>query len=247
MQSANYKADGIGQTQREFSLEELSSWKNILEKHSKTREDQVVDLFHEGIQVLGITANKAPNLKAINKKLMELTGFQGVFVDGLEEGNSFYTMLSQRLFPVGNFIRDKADLSYTPEPDIVHDLYGHLPFFIDKDYADFCQKFGELACKFLDREDLLHQFERFFWFTIEFGLIKTPKGVRVFGAGIASSTGECDYALSDKPEVVPFDIDAIRKQEFRIDEMQKKLFLMDSTEQLYSSLDELYKKVENDR
>ena len=99
----------------------------------------------------------------------------------------------------------------------------------------------------MDREDLLRQFERFFWFTIEFGLIKTNEGVRVFGAGIASSTGECAYALSDEPEVVPFDIDLIRKQEFRIDQMQKKLFLLESEEQLYSSLDELVKRVEADR
>jgi len=235
------------QKQKDLGHEGLTTWKKILSDHKQTRENQIVDLFHKGLVALEITEDKIPRLDELNKKLKGLTGFQGVFVDGLEDGNRFYTMLKQRLFPIGNFIRDKRDLTYTPEPDIVHDLYGHLPFFVDKKYADFCQRFGELACEFLDREDLLRQFERFFWFTIEFGLIKVDEEVRVFGAGIASSTGECAYALSGEPEVVPFDVDAIRKQEFRIDEMQKKLFLLDSKEQLYNSLDELYEKVLQDR
>ena len=120
-------------------------------------------------------------------------------------------------------------------------------FLFTQDYADFCQRYGELACEFLDREDLLRQFERFFWFTIEFGLINTPDGKRIFGAGIVSSIGECDYALSDGPEVLPFDVDVIRNQEFRIDQMQKRLFMLESTEQLYSSLETLYEKVSKDR
>lgn len=219
-----------------MSAIDLWTWKTILDKHSEARENQVVDLFHRGL-----------DLNDVNKRLKALTGFQGVFVNGLEDGNGFFRMLANRKFPIGNFIRNAADLSYTPEPDIVHDLYGHLPFFVNKSYADFCQKFGEAACRFLDRPDLLRQFERFFWFTIEFGLIKTPKGVRVFGAGIASSTAECDYALSGHPEVISFNVDAVRNQEFRIDEMQKTLFLLDNPEQLYTSLDELVLKVEKDR
>src|SRR5690606_15424168 len=109
-----------------------------------------------------------------------------------------------------------------------------------------CQAFGEVSMAFADRPDLFRQFERFFWFTAEFALVKTQQGIRIFGAGIASSTGECNYALSGKPEVRPFDIDAIRKQEYRIDEMQKVLFLLESPEQLYTSLGELRRRVSMD-
>lgn len=235
------------QEQKQFTNDEMDSWKTILTNHNKKRFDQIYELFHRGVDALDIRPDKEPRLDEINKKLRVLTCFQGVLVDGLEDGRSFYQMLAHRFFPIGNFIRSKEDLSYTPEPDIVHDLYGHIPFFVDKDYSDFCQKFGEYACEFLDREDLLRQFERFFWFTIEFGLIKTENGLRVFGAGIASSTGECDYALSGKPELRAFDVDDIRKQEFRIDEMQKVLFVIEDVKQLYSSLDELYQKVKGDR
>ncbi len=226
----------VGQTQRDFNAEEAMTWKIILERHKAKSHDQIYDLFHQGVQYLEITPDRIPSLKAINLKLKAKTGFEGIFVDGLEDGKSFYRLLAHRLFPVGNFIRDKKDLSYTPAPDIIHDLYGHMPFFIDEDYANFCQQFGAEACKFLNDQEKLRQFERFFWFTIEFGLIKAKEGVRVFGAGIASSTGECEYALSSIPTVVPFDIEEIRGQEFRIDIMQEKLFLLDSPKQLYSSL-----------
>ncbi len=230
-----------------FSPSDHETWRTIYSRHQETRDNQVYKLFADGLKLLPIHGEQIPDLREVNQRLKALTGFEGVLVSGLEKGDSFYRLLANKQFPVGNFIRDKEDLTYTPEPDIVHDLYGHLPFLADKDYARFCQEFGALACRFVEREDLLRQFERFFWFTIEFGLIKTPSGIRVFGAGIASSTGECAYALSAEPEVVPFDIDHIRHQDFRIDEMQKKLFLLESAEQLYQSLPFLKMKVESDR
>jgi phenylalanine-4-hydroxylase len=235
------------QLQKDFGLDGLNTWHTILHNHKSTCDTKIVDLFARGLDTLKIHEGQIPDLNEINGMLKNLTGFRGVFVKGLEEGTDFYTMLANREFPIGNFIRAKEDLSYTPEPDLIHDLYGHLPFFADKAYADFCQEFGERACRFADRPDLLRQFERFFWFTIEFGLIKTPAGVRIFGAGIASSLGECEYALSDKPKVLPFDVDKIRKQEFRIDEMQKTLFILENLEQLYGSLPELSAKVELER
>ena len=89
---------------------------------------------------MNISAEKIPQLFDINRQLEKSSGFNGVYVSGLENGESFYSLLAKRLFPIGNFIRDKGDLSYTPEPDMIHDLYGHIPFLIDREYADFCQK-----------------------------------------------------------------------------------------------------------
>ena len=230
---------------RGFSHDEMGTWKTVLSTHEKTRKDQIVDIFHSGLETLDIQANKIPQLWEINDTLEKINGFNGVYVTGLEDGKSFYPMLAKRLFPVGNFIRDKRDLSYTPEPDMIHDLYGHIPFLVDRDYAQFCQKVGETACQFINDDEKFHQFERFFWFTIEFGLIKTDNGSRAFGAGIASSLGECDFALSGGPEVIDFDIELMINQEFRIDEMQKKLFILESKEQLYSCINELVYKIKN--
>ena len=228
---------------RVFSNDEMGTWQTVLSTHEKTRRGQVVDIFQSGLETLDIQANKIPQLWEINDTLEKISGFNGAYVTGLEDGKSFYPMLAKRLFPVGNFIRDKRDLSYTPEPDMIHDLYGHIPLLVNRDYAQFCQKIGETACRFIDDDKKFHQFERFFWFTIEFGLIKTDDGSRAFGAGIASSLGECDYALSSEPKVIDFDIDLMINQEFRIDEMQKKLFILESKSQLYGCIDELVEKV----
>ncbi len=229
--------------QREFTSNEIDAWKVILTDHEEKRKNQIVDIYHDGLKILNIKPDKIPQLWEINNILLDYSGFQGKYVTGLEEGNSFYSMLANKMFPIGNFIRDKKDLSYTPAPDMIHDLYGHIPFFVNKNYADFCQKFGRIACKYLDFPEKLRQFERFFWFTIEFGLMKTKVGKRIFGAGIASSIGECKYALSSQPEIIDFNIDLIINQEFKIDEMQKKLFILESKEQLYCSLNELERKI----
>ena len=229
--------------ERVFSNNEIEAWNTVLATHEKTRKKQVVDIFHSGLTTLNIQAVIIPHLQEINDTLKKKSGFKGVYVKGLEDGKSFYSMLAKRLFPIGNFIRNKSDLSYTPEPDMIHDLYGHIPFLIDIEYAEFCQKFGKTACMFINDDKKFHQFERFFWFTIEFGLIKTVDGPRAFGAGIASSIGECEFSLSSKPEVIDFDIDKIINQEFRIDQMQKKLFILESKVQLYECIPELVDKV----
>lgn len=231
---------------KEFTDQDRRVWRSILSQHETCRESQICDLFLSGVRTLRLTPDETPNLDEINRVLEQKSGFKGVYVKGLEDGANFYRMLASREFPVGNFIRDARDLGYTPEPDVVHDLYGHLPFFTDRDYGEFCRKFGEASLEFLDRPHLFRQFERFFWFTVEFGLIRTPKGPRVFGAGIASSTGECEYALSGRPEVFAFDIDRVRQQEFRIDEMQPRLFILENVEQLYQSLPELVARVRAD-
>lgn len=228
---------------KKYTTEDQETWRTILGLHAKKRGQQICDIFLDGVKILGLNEERIPSLDEINKTLIARSGFRGVLVEGLEEGASFYRMLSRREFPVGNFIRSREDLSYTPAPDIVHDLYGHLPFYTNQAYGDYCQAFGEAAIAFVDHPELFRQFERFFWFTVEFGLVKTAKGVRVFGAGIASSTGECDYALSGKPEIKPFDIDLIRHQEFRIDQMQPILFCLESPEQLYGSLNELCRRI----
>lgn len=236
----------MGLIARKYTDRDRETWRTILHAHARKREHQVCDIFLRGVEILGLREDRFPSLDEVNRILGTRTGFRGVLVEGLEEGADFYRLLANRAFPVGNFIRSPEDLSYTPAPDIVHDLYGHLPFFTDASYSDFCQKFGAAAMEFVGRPDLLRQFERFFWFTAEFGLVKTAAGLRIFGAGIASSTGECDYALSSVPEKKPFDIDAVRSQEFRIDEMQPRLFVLENPEQLYASLDEFSRRVRRD-
>lgn len=222
---------------RDFSPEEHATWKLLFERQAPKREEQLVDLFSEGVRALGLSAEGIPDLKDVNRKLSALTGFRGVPVEGFEEPESFYEMLARREFPIGYFIRDAKDVSYTPAPDVFHDLYGHLPFLVDRAYADFCQDLGKRTMKFAQQPELLRQWERLFWFGAEFPLVRTAKGIRIFGAGIASSFDECAYALSGKPELLPFDIEIIRNLEFDISKIQERIFLLDRPEQLYGCLD----------
>lgn len=227
---------------KNFNANENNTWKTLFNRQSLKRNIQLVPQFEAGLKALNINGDKIPDIEDVNKKLRQLTGWEGIPVEGLEEGESFYSMLAQKKFPIGNFIRDEKDLSYTPAPDIFHDLYGHIPFYCDSQYAQFCQEYGRQASQWAHDAKVLREFERFFWFTVEFGLIETREGRRIFGAGIASSFDECAYALSDKPQVVPFDIELIREQEFNIDIIQQKLFVLKSADQLYSSLAEFTKK-----
>ncbi|MEW5737911.1 MAG: phenylalanine 4-monooxygenase [Myxococcota bacterium] len=230
---------GTPPPRRTFTDEEHATWGDIVRTQRARRDTQLVPMFSAGLQAVGLDQDTIPPLEDVNAKLRALTGWQGVFVKGLEDGPHFYPLLRDRKFPIGNFVRNRRDLNYTPEPDIVHDLYGHIPFHADPRYADYCQRYGALACEFLGDPVRLRRLERYFWFTNEFGLVETPAGRRIFGAGIASSIGECVYALSGEPEVVPFDVATICAQEFRIDQMQKRLFVLQSVEQLYESFPKL--------
>jgi phenylalanine-4-hydroxylase len=231
---------------KDFSPLEHKTWHDLFERQAVKRPVQMIDLFSRGLEELKFSSAKIPDLEAINTRLSKLTGFKGVAVKGFEDPAHFFEMLTRKEFPIGNFIRDAKDLSYTPEPDVFHDLYGHIPFFIDKDYSGFCEAFGHAALKFRSDPEALKQFDRLFWFTIEFALIETTKGRRIFGAGIASSYGECAYSLGSEPEVIPFDLDLIRRQDFKIDVFQKRLFILKNEAQLYGCLPEFEKLVRND-
>lgn len=228
---------------REFSPQEHETWRALFERQRPKRSEQIVELFSRGIEVLGFTQDRIPDLNEVNQRLHSLTGFRGVAVEGFEEPDSFYEMLSRSEFPIGYFIRDPKDLGYTPAPDIFHDLYGHLPFLIDKNYAEFCRDLGKRTIECRGHPEKLRQWERLFWFGAEFPLIETPQGDRIFGAGIASSYNECAYSLSSEPEVLPFDLEVIRRQEFDISKMQKRIFRLKNPQQLYDCLDAFEKLV----
>lgn len=222
----------------EFTKEDHETWFKLYAQQEPLRSQQLIPEFGRGLDLLGISKNQIPDLDSVNEKLYRLTGWQGVYVKGFEGPETFYQMLSEKKFPIGSFIRDPKDLSYTPEPDIFHDLYGHLPFFTIPEYAKFCEDFGRRGVRYLHSPKIAEEFQRLFWFTIEFGLLQTTHGLRIFGAGIASSFTECAYALSNKPHLKKLNIEDIRNRPFRIDELQNTLFLLENPEQLYTCLDQ---------
>lgn len=226
---------------KSFTESDNKTWGSLYLNLRDNRIHQADPMFAEGLKLLGIDGNEIPDLKVINSKLKNITGWQAVPVKGLESGESFFRGLSEKKFPIGNFIRESKDLSYTPEPDIFHDLYGHIPFFADKKYADFNEEFGKMATKYINDPQKLLKFERLYWFGLEFPLIDYPQGRRIFGAGLLSSVSESNYSLSDKPKICVFDLNKIANQEFRIDIFQEILFVLNNKQQLYTCLPEFEK------
>ncbi len=227
-----------------FTALENETWSRLFERQHHSRLHQIHPMFNQGLKALQISEHCVPDLDTVNARLMNLTGYKGVWVKGHEEPKSFFVMLKNGEFPIGNFIRDPANLAYTPEPDVFHDLYGHLPFLANTDYANFMRAFGEVASPFIHQPEICRQFERLFWFALEFSLIKTPEGIRVLGAGLASSTAETRFALSNEPKVHTFNLEKIRTLEFRIDEFQKQIFLIEQLSDLYQCLDAFKKGIQ---
>jgi phenylalanine-4-hydroxylase len=223
---------------KKFTPQEHKVWSSLFIKQAPLRRKQIHEIFDDGVKLLSLPDTEVPNLDTVNVELKKLTGFRGIPVEGLEKDASFFEMLSNHEFPIGNFIRDAKDLSYTPAPDVFHDLYGHLPFLADKAYAEFSHEIGRRCMKYADSPAAITQFSRLYWFGVEFPLVETEEGRRIFGAGIASSFSECAYALSDQPEVIPFDIEKIRRNDFRIDDFQRRIYILKSPEQLYDCLDD---------
>lgn len=238
MTEAASQAPGV---MRAFTDAEHDTWRRLFARLEHCRQELAHPAFVAGLDALGIDGRRIPELDEVNRRLSALTGWRGVPVTGLEDGRSFFALLARREFPIGAFIRDAKDLSYTPAPDVFHDLYGHLPLFADRAYADFCHRFGVLACEALaaatdDADTRLVELERLFWFGVEFPLVETARGRRIFGGGILSSFGESAFSLSAEPEVLPFDAEVIRRQPYRIDVMQRRLFVLRSPAELYAAI-----------
>ncbi len=231
------------QVYRRYSTQEVATWRFLFTNLEENRRSMAVPLFAEGVEALGLSPGQIPDLADVNARLLKKTGWTGIPVEGLEAGDSFYPALARREYPIGNFIRDANDVNYTPAPDIFHDLYGHLPFFMNGPYADFCAEYGKMAVRHMHDPRRLERFERFFWFTIEFALTETNAGRRIFGAGILSSHAESTYSLSDQPEVLAFDVKRICDQTYKIDSFQNRIFVLQDPTQLYDSLPELERYV----
>lgn len=229
---------------RDYNQVEHETWKLLFQKQKNSIKNKIHPLFEEGLKKLNYSEEKIPKLSDVNRCLKLHSNFESIWVSGLEGPIEFFSLLKNRKFPVGHFIRDQTDLGYTPAPDIFHDSFGHLPFLTNLMFANFSQRFGECAFRYKDVPHILRQFERLYWFTLEFGLLKTEAGPKVFGAGLVSSFSETEFALSDQPEIITFDLEKIRHLEFKIDEFQKKLFLIPNLETLYSCLETFEKGIQ---
>jgi phenylalanine-4-hydroxylase len=215
-----------------YSEEEHHVWQQLFERQIKIIPQRACDAFIAGLEKLQLSQTHVPQLPEVSKKLKQLTGWEVVPVNALISAQDFFELLASCRFPAATFIRTQAELDYVQEPDIFHELFGHCPMLTDPTYAKFLQAYAKLVLTFPESAWALLQ--RLFWFTVEFGLIQTNKGVRAYGGGILSSISETPYSVeSNVPFRVLFDPIAAFRTPYRIDQLQKIYFVIQDFETLY--------------
>ena len=202
---------------------EHQTWSKLYHRQMDILHDRACDEFLQGVENLAFSADEIPQLPDMNRKLMAATGWQVEAVPALIGFGQFFELLANRKFPAATFIRRPEDLDYIQEPDIFHEFFGHCPLLTHPAYAEFSEHYGKLglAANKADRRMLA----RLYWFTIEFGLIETAKGLKIYGGGILSSAEESRYALeSNCPERKDLDVMEAFRTHYRIDELQRTYF-----------------------
>ncbi len=205
-------------------------WKFLYDRQMEFLPGKVCDEYISGTRKLNFTPERIPALSDLSRAFYQATGWKVARVPGLIDVDDFFALLKRKVFPSTDYIRGKDELDYTPAPDCFHDMFGHMPLLTDINFASFYQMFGEAAfhAKGIDRKYL----ETFHWFTVEFGLIKKTEGMRIYGAGIISSLGEVQHALSKDVEVLDFDPERIVVQQYDVWHLQPVLFAIESFVQL---------------
>jgi phenylalanine-4-hydroxylase len=220
-----------------YTNEQHEVWALLYERRMRNLEQNGSEVYLKGAERIGLCPDLVPDLAIVNEKLRGLTGWKAVPVSGFLPAPEFFRCLSRRMFPTTVTIRPREQLDYLPEPDIFHDVFGHVPLHASPAFADYLQRFGQIACR-AEREEQIRGMARLFWFTVEFGLVQEDGRVKAYGSGLISSQGDCAHALGPACERRPFSVDAVLAQPFEIDRMQDVLFVVDTFGLLFGAAQE---------
>ncbi len=207
-------------------------WKNLFERQSRLLPGRACQAFLDGMAALPMRPDRIPEFGSLSEALMKRTGWQLVAVPGLVPDEVFFEHLAHRRFPAGNFIRQPHELDYIEEPDVFHDVFGHVPMLMNPVMADFIQAYGQggLRAQALGTLEML---ARVYWYTVEFGLVREAGGLRIYGAGIVSSHSETVFAVEDRsPNRVRFNLQRVMRTRYRIDDFQESYFVLGSLDEL---------------
>jgi phenylalanine-4-hydroxylase len=222
----------IPQGWESYTAEDHQTWLTLYDRQAAILPGRACQQYLDGLAVLDLRGEGIPEFGALSKRLMALTGWQVVAVPGLVPEDVFFEHLANRRFPAGNFIRRPDQLDYLQEPDIFHDVFGHVPMLTDPVFGDYMVEYGRggLRAGAFGRLDNL---ARLYWYTVEFGLLRTDQGLRIYGAGIVSSRTESIFALEDaSPNRLGFDLTRVLRTPYRIDDFQQVYFVIDSLQSL---------------
>ena len=217
-----------------YTPAEHELYRRLYERQAAQLKGLACDEFIEAVQHLG-APDRIPRFDELSESLHKKTGWEVVAVPGLIPEEAFFSLLSRRKFPVTGWLRKPEEFDYIVEPDVFHDLFGHVPLLFNPVFADYMQAYGAGGMK-ASRLDACELLARLYWYTVEFGLINTPQGIRAYGAGILSSAGELRYSVrSPEPSRVGFDLQRMMRSHYKIDTYQATYFVIDSFQQLFDA------------
>jgi phenylalanine-4-hydroxylase len=226
----------VEQRWREYSEQDHAIWAELYGRQIELVERYAAPEFLQGVRALGASSTRIPRFVDANRVLADSTGWRIVAVPGLIPEQHFFDHLAHRRFPVTVWIRRPEELDYLGEPDVFHDFFGHVPLLTIPAFGRFMQAYGEAGPKALAIPGALSMLSRLYWYMVEFGLIATPAGLRVYGSGILSSKGETVYSIeSPQPRRWKFDLVRVMRTEYRIDAFQQSYFVIDSFQQLFEA------------
>lgn len=233
----------IQQDYAAYTDEQHAVWSELVGRVLPEIEKHAAREYIEGLKVIGLRRDRLPNLADITRRLGPRTGWSSTPVSGFLPAPAFFEMLANRLFPTTTWLRSRESLEYTPEPDIFHDVFGHVPMHAHKVFGEFLEHYGRV-CAGVSDQGVLERLGRLFWYTVEFGLIRQDGAIKVYGSGVISSHGECQNVINGGCEVHDFSLDEVVQTPVKVDELQKVLFAVDSFDQIYEAMHEAEQRVE---
>ena len=222
----------ISQGWDRYTREEHATWDTLFERQVKLLPGRASEAYLRGLDALRLSERGIPDFEELSDRLGKLTGWQVVAVPGLVPDDVFFDHMANRRFVAGNFIRRPDQLDYLQEPDVFHDVFGHVPMLADPVFADYLEAYGRGGQRAMSM-DALKYLGRLYWYTVEFGLIREKGDLRIYGSGIVSSYGESHFALDDpSPNRIGFDLARVMRTEYRIDDFQQNYFVVPSFDEV---------------
>jgi phenylalanine-4-hydroxylase len=227
----------IHQDYAAYTEEQHAVWADLVGRVLPEVEKHAAQEYLDGFAAIGLRRDRLPELAAISARLVPRTGWASTAVSGFLPAQAFFEMLSTRNFPTTTWLRNRDSLEYTPEPDIFHDVFGHVPMHAHKVFADFLQHYGRVCGSVTDAA-VLEKLGRLFWYTVEFGVIRQKGEIKLYGSGLISSHGEFGNVVAGNCAIHDFDLDEVLATRVKVDELHSVLFAVQSFEQVYEAMHE---------
>jgi phenylalanine-4-hydroxylase len=229
-----------------YTEEDFSVWKLLYDRQMTQLPQLASESFLQGLKKVNFVPERIPHFEETNKLLKGITGWELYVVPGLIPNREFFELLLNRKFPATTWLRKMSQLDYLEEPDMFHDVFGHVPLLSDSDFCNFLTGISKVALKYIENEWAIELISRIYWYTVEFGLIQEKGKLKIYGAGILSSKGESAYCVGDVPQRVPYIVEDVVNTPYIKDRYQTKYFVIDSYKALYDSLAEIERVIDKE-